>query len=106
MAEAYKSQATKLTTTGTTTIYSGIAGTGIINSINISNVDLYTAVVLSVFLVKGGTSYSIISNTTVPVGTTLQILDAPLVCENGNTITAIASVANDLEIIVSVLEIT
>jgi len=106
MPETYKSQATKLTATTNTTIYSGVVGTAIVNSINISNIDLFTPVTLSVFLVKSGTSYSIISNTTIPTGSTLQILDAPMVCASGDTITATASVANDLEIIVSVLEIT
>jgi len=106
MAETYKSQATKLTSTSNTTVYSGVVGTGIVNSINISNVDLYNPVTINVFLVKSATSYSIISNVTIPVGTSLQVLDAPLVCASGDTITATASIANDLEIIVSVLEIT
>jgi hypothetical protein len=106
MAETYKSQGTKLTTTNNSTVYSGVAGTAIVNSINIANVDLYTSVTVSVFLVKSGTSYSIISNAIIPSGASLQLLDAPLVCESGNTITATASIANDLEVIVSVLEIT
>lgn len=106
MADTYKNQVTKLTSTSNTTIYSGVVGTALVNSINISNVDLYTSVSINVFLVKAATSYSIISNVEIPVGTSLQILDTPIVCESGNTITATASIANDLEIIVSVLEIT
>jgi len=106
MAETYKSQATKLTATTNTTIYSGVVGTAIVNSINISNIDLYNACNINVFLVKSGTSYSIISNVTIPIGATLQVLDAPMVCASGDTITATASIANDLEVIVSVLEIT
>lgn len=106
MAETYKSQATKLTTATSTTVYSGVVGTAIVNSINISSVELSATVSVNVFLVKSGTSYSIISNVGIPPGTTLQVLDAPLVCESGNTITATASIANDLEVIVSVLEIT
>ena len=106
MAETYKSVGTKLTSTNNTSIYAGVAGTAIINSINISNVDLYTSVSVNVFLVKSGTSYSIISNVEIPVGTSLQILDTPIICESGNTLTATANVANDLEVIVSVLEIT
>jgi hypothetical protein len=106
MAETYKSQATKLTSTSNTTIYSGVAGVGIVNSINLSNVDAAAPVNVSVFLVKSSVSYSIISNTDIPYGTSLQILDAPLVCASGDTITATASIANDVECIVSVLEIT
>lgn len=106
MAETYKSVGTKLTSTTNTTIYSGVAGTAIVNSINISNIELYTSVIVSVFLVKSATSYSVISNVEVPVGTSLQVLDTPIVCESGDTLTATANIANDLEVIVSVLEIT
>ena len=106
MADTYKSVGTKLTSTTNTTIYSGVAGTALVNSINISNIDLYTSVVVSIFLVKSATSYSIISNVEIPVGTSLQVLDTPIVCESGNTLTATANIANDLEVIVSVLEIT
>lgn len=106
MPDTYKSQATKLTSTSSTTIYSGVVGTAIANSINISNIDSFASPTINVFLVKSGTSYSIISNAVIPPGTTLQILDAPMVCASGDTITATASIANDLECVVSVLEIT
>jgi hypothetical protein len=106
MAETYKSQATKLTATTNTTIYSGVVGTAIVNSINISNVDVSISCSVNIFLVKSSTSYSIISNVFIPPGATLQVLDAPMVCASGDTITATASFANDLECIVSVLEIT
>lgn len=106
MAEAYKSQGTKLTTLTNTTIYSGVAGTGVVNGINISNVDPYNSCSVSVFLAKNGTSYSLISNVIVPVGASLQVLDAPVICESGNTITATAANASRLEVVVSVLEIT
>ena len=106
MAEAYKSQGTKLTTNASTTIYAGVVGTGVVNGINISNVDVYNSCNINVFLVKGGTSYSLISNVSVPVGASLQILDAPIICESGNTITATSAAASILEVVVSVLEIT
>lgn len=106
MAEAYKNQGTKLTTTSNATIYSGVAGTGVVNGINISNVDLYNSCGVNVFLVKSGTSFSLISNVIVPFGASLQVLDAPIICESGNTITATAANASRLEVVVSVLEIT
>ena len=68
MAEAYKNQGTKLTSTSNATIYAGVIGTGVVNGINISNVDLYNSCSVNVFLVKSGTSYSLISNVVVPVG--------------------------------------
>ena len=106
MAEAYKNQGTKLTSTSNATIYAGVIGTGVVNGINISNVDLYNSCSVNVFLVKSGTSFSLISNVIVPVGASLQVLDAPIICESGNTITATAANASRLEVVVSVLEIT
>ena len=106
MAEAYKSQGTKLTTNASTTIYAGVVGTGVVNGINISNVDLYTSCGVNVFLLKGATAFSLISNVIVPVGSSLQVLDAPIICESGNTVTATAATASRLEVVVSVLEIT
>jgi len=106
MAETYKSQGTKLTNTSETTIYSGVSGTAIVNAINISNVTSNSSCYVDVFLNKGGTSYSIISNLIIPYGSSFQCLDSPLICESGNTITALATTGNILETIVSVLEIT
>jgi len=106
MPDTYKSQGVKLTATTNTTIYSGVVGTALVNSINISNTSADTNVSINVFLVKSGTSYSIISNAIIPFGTTMQALDTPIVCESGNTITATAGTANMLECVTSVLEIT
>lgn len=106
MPETYKSQGTKLTATTSTTIYSGVSGTAIVNSVNVSNVDTNFPCSISIYLNKGGTSYSIISNLSIPYGSSFQCLDSPLICETGNTITAVASNANRLETIVSVLELT
>ena len=106
MPDTYKSQATKITATTNTTIYSGVVGTALVNAINISNTSTEINVTISVFLVKSGTSYSLLSNGIIPFGTSLQVLDAPIVCESGNTVTITAGTANALECVVSVLEIT
>lgn len=106
MAETFKSQAVTLSSTSSIDIYSGVVGTAIINSINISNVSATDSCNINVYLKKGATSYSIISNVEIPVGTALQILESPLVCESGNTVTATATKANMLTTITSVLEIT
>lgn len=106
MAETYISQGTNLGTTGNTEIYDGVVGTAIVNSINISNIDGAKSSYVDVYLVKGITSFSIISDAEVPPGTALQVLDAPIICESGNTLTATADSAGDLDIIVSALEIT
>lgn len=108
MADTYKSFGTIISgTTATTTIYSGVAGTAVVNSINIANIDDYNANTMTVEMVKGSTAYTLIKNAALPVATALQILDAPMVLESGNTlrVTSGATYANT-HIAVSVLEIT
>jgi len=106
MAEAYKSFGTNLGTTAATSIYSGVAGTAIVNSINCSNIDIYRPSTITVEMVKGSTGYSIITNANLPIAASLQVLDAPIVLESGNTLRATAGTTGDVDVIVSVLEIT
>jgi hypothetical protein len=106
MAETYKSFGTNLGSTAATTIYSGVTGTGIVNSINCSNIDLYRSTTVTIEMVKGSTGYSIITAAALPVSTSFQALDAPLVLESGNTLRATAGTTGDVDVIVSVLEIT
>jgi hypothetical protein len=106
MPETYKSFGTNLGTTGSTTIYAGVVGTAIVNSINCSNIDLYRSSTVTIEMVKGSTGYSIITNADVPMATSLQVLDAPLVLESGNTLRAVAGTTGDIDVIVSILEIT
>jgi len=106
MAETYKSFGTSLGSTAATTIYSGVAGTAIVNSINCSNIDVYRATTVTLEMVKGSTGYSIITAASLPISTSLQALDAPLVLESGNTLRATAGTTGDIHVIVSVLEIT
>jgi hypothetical protein len=106
MAETYKSFGSNLGSTAATTIYSGVTGTAIVNSINCSNIDLYTSTTVTLEMVKGSTGYSIITAAALPISTSLQALDAPLVLETGNTLRATAGTPGDIHVIVSVLEIT
>jgi hypothetical protein len=107
MADTYKSFGTIFGgSTAATTVYSGVVGTALINSINCSNKDAYRNNTVTVEMVKGATAYSIITNADLPISTTLQILDAPIVLESGNTLRATVGVTAPVDIIVSVLEIT
>lgn len=106
MAETYKSFGTNLGSTAATTIYSGVVGTAIVNSINCSNIDPYRSSTVTLEMVKGSTGYSIITSAALPISTSLQALDAPLVLESGNTLRATAGTTGDVDVIVSVLEIT
>ena len=106
MPETYKSFGTILGTTASTQIYAGVSGTAIVNSINISNINVNTTVYGTVNLNKGSTAYSIITGAAVPGRSSLQVLDAPLVLDQNNTLSAIAGSTGSLHIVVSVLEVT
>jgi len=106
MAESYTSYGTKLTTTDETTILTSVTGTSIVNGIHIANVDASNSASVTVTLYKGATGYVLIKAALVPIQASLQILDAPIPINTGDTIKATASNANRLEIVASVLEIT
>jgi len=106
MAETYKSIGTILGTTAATSIYSGVTGTALVNSINVSNGSTTYTNLVTVELVKGSTGYSIITAATLPVGSSLQVLDAPLVLESNNTLRCTMGSTYSTHVIVSVMEIT
>lgn len=106
MPETYKNSVTIHGTTASTTIYSGSSGTAIVNSINISNVSSAGGTTVTVNLVKGSTSYSLITNGVVPLASSLQVLDSPIVLQTNDYLTGAAGNTGFLHTIVSVLEIT
>jgi hypothetical protein len=106
MPETYKNFLTILGTTAATDVYPGVTGTAIINSINISNINLFTAVTASINLVRGSTGYSIARNISIPTATTFQSLDAPMVLQSSDKLTLTAGSTGSLHAIISVLEIT
>ena len=106
MINTYKSYGTILGTTAATSIYS-VSGTttGIVNSVTLSNAsNASTNATLSV--VKAGITYSLITNGYIPTSTTLQVLDAPIILETGNSLYAMSKGATGaIHVFVSVLEI-
>ncbi len=106
MPESYKSVGTYLDTAGTNTIYSGVNGTAIVNSVNFSNTNSANGTTVTLEVVKGSTGYSLITNASVPVTTTLQALDSPIILESGNTLRATPGTTGYIHAFVSVLEIT
>ena len=81
-----------------------------VNSILISNVDGTNAADASVSFFDNGTStsFSIIKTITIPADASLEVLgkNTSIYLEEGDKITALASAAGDLEIIVSYEEIS
>ena len=105
MPETYKSVGTILGTTAATTIYSGVTGTAIVNSVYFSNIGT-GGVAVSLELVKGSTAYTIINNGTIPIYSAFQPIDSPIILESNNTLRATASATNSIHSIVSILEVT
>ena len=106
MPETYKSFGTILGTTASTTIYTVSSGTSIVNAVSFSNINDINGTTISLNAVKGSTSYSLIRNADVPIKTTFQALDSPVVLESSNSLTASAGNTGFIHAFVSVLEIT
>ena len=108
MANTFKNAGVALTTTGRTTIYTcPLSTTAILHAIYISNIDGTNSVNVTVeATIDGGTTYSKIGYLLpVPPNSTL-ILDKPVNLEAQDILAVTASVANDVDVFCSVLEVT
>ena len=110
-----KSALVALSSTSQTTLVSNAASSGKvfkINMIQVANVDGTNAADVTVDVHSaasgGGTAYSLVSTVSVPADASLVALDkgTALYLEEDRSITATASAANDLEVIVSYEEIS
>ena len=110
-----KSATVALSSTAQTTLVSNAASSGKvfkINMIQVANVDGTNAADVTVDLHSaasgGGTAYSLVSTISVPADASLVALDksTAIYLEEDKSITATASAANDLEVIVSYEEIS
>ncbi len=124
MANTYTNYKAILTNTNLTTLYTVPAeATAIIKSIHVANVDASNDCEISVFLVDAGaTSYTLQKSRDIEKGSTQEILAAgnasqissdshtssatPLIAKESEIIKIQAENANDLHVILSVLEIT
>lgn len=106
MPEAYKNFGTIVGSTASTTIYSGVTGTALVNAIQIANNDTTNTNYVTVELVKGSTAYSLITQAQLPSRTSLQILDAPLALESGNQLRYRSGYTFSTHVVVSLMEIT
>ena len=110
-----KSAMVALSSTSATTLVSNAASSGKVfkvNMIQIANVDGSNACDVTVDVHSaasgGGTAYSLASTVSVPADASLVVLDksTAIYLEENTSITATASAANDLEVIVSYEEIS
>lgn len=110
-----KSALVALTSTSQTTLVSNAASSGKvfkINMIQVANVDGTNAADVTIDVhsaaAGGGTAYSLVATASVPADASLIAVDknTALYLEEDKSITATASAANDLEVIVSYEEIS
>ena len=110
-----KSATVALSSTSQTTLVSNAASSGKvfkINMIQVANVDGTNAADVTVDMHSaasgGGTAYSLVATVSVPADSSLVALDkgTSVYLEEDRSITATASAANDLEVIVSYEEIS
>lgn len=110
-----KSATVALSTTSATTLVSNAASSGKvfkINMIQVANVDGTNACNVTVDVHSaasgGGTAYSLVSTVSVPADASLVVMDksTSIYLEEDRSITATASTANDLEVVVSYEEIS
>ena len=108
MANAFKNAGATLSTTNRTSIYVCPGGTtAILHAIYISNIDGTNSVDDTVeATIDGGSTYVKIGNLLpVPARSTL-VLDKPVNLEATDILAVTASVASDLDVFMSVLEVT
>lgn len=111
MAETFNRNSVKLTTTTITDAYQApnVASTdrAIVLSCMVANVDPSVACDITVAITDASNvEVAKIANTiTVPAKATLEIVANKLVLKRGEKLRATASIANDLEVTVSALEI-
>ena len=110
-----KSALVALSSTSQTTLVSNAASSGKvfkINMIQVANVDGTNAADVTIDVhsaaAGGGTAYSLVATASVPADASLIALDksTAIYLEEDKSITATASAANDLEVIVSYEEIS
>ena len=109
MASTFKNARLPLTT-GYQTVYTCPAGTtAVVMSCNIANVDGVNSATASIQWLDSSNSNAatrILELGTVPAGYTVEALVKKLVLEAGDALQAKASADNDLELSVSVLQLT
>jgi hypothetical protein len=108
MANVYKNYKVDLTTNSETTIYTvPTETTSIIRSIRVSNDDSSSACTLSMSITDSNSSiFSLEKEKSIAAKSSDEILKAALIATESEVIKAQAQNANDLHLILSVLEIS
>lgn len=112
MAETFNNASVKLTSTSATTIYQAPTGNAadraIVLSCLVANVDGAAAADITVTLTDGSDAVlsTLASTIAVPADASLEVIANKVIMKQSQKIRATASVASDLEVTFSALEIT
>jgi hypothetical protein len=107
MANIFKNAGIEVLAARTTLYTCPVASTAVIHALYLSNVDGTSPVDADIEItIDGGTTYRYIGKTlAIPEDSTL-ILDKPINLESGDILAITASVANHLEAVAAILEIS
>ena len=108
MNTTYKSTSTKLTTSGSTFLYSGSAGTTtLLKNIYCSNITS-SASSIDVYIQKSGSADNvyIIKDALVPIQSSLQPITEPIILEAQDSLYVKAGDANRVDIFTSYVQLT
>jgi hypothetical protein len=112
MAETFDNASVKLTTTSATDIYQAPTGNAgdraIVLSCLVANVDGANSAAITITVTDGSDAVlsTLASTITVPADASLEVIANKLILKQSQKIRATASVASDLEVTLSALEIT
>jgi hypothetical protein len=107
MSETFKRSSTKLNSINPTTLYTA-SGTGIVLSCLVANVDGTNNADITVQVQDTGSSVlsHIVHQVVVPAEASLELVVNKLVLLNGEKLVATASAPDDLDVTISVLEMS
>lgn len=112
MAETFNNASVKLTTTNATDLYQAPTGAAtdraIVLSCLVANVDGTSNVDITITLTDGSDAVqsTLASTIAVPADASLEVIPNKVIMKQSQKLRATASAANDVEVTVSVLEIT
>jgi len=112
MAETFNNASVKLTTTSATDIYQAPTGNAadraIVLSCLVANVDGSTTAYITITVTDGSNAVlsTLASTIAVPADASLEVIANKLILKQSQKIRATASVASDLEVTLSALEVT
>lgn len=107
MAETYKNAAAEVTVSDVAVYVCPVATTAIVKAVIFADKDANSATATLKWTDDStALTYVLGSGFTVPSGTSVNAIDAPVILEPGDSLLVAASLATSIDVTVSVLEIT